>query len=307
MAWMLGYKQIQLTDKPILDHFLNNITNQNSETTFTNLYMWRKSYAVRWAVVNNHLVIEPNAFEASWILPPYGLEQDSHLFKHAVEDVINDYRSRQKTLVVRAITESEKKKFDISFPNMFDYTLEPDIADYIYLGENLRTLAGRKYSKKRNHINAFKSDHPDYKFEEMTEATAYEALDFLERWYGKRYLEDSLDDGLLAEREAVYNALTNSKDLDFKGGFIRVGGKIVAFTMGEKVNEDTVVIHIEKAFPEYRGLYPVINQDYLNYFWQDITYVNREEDMGLPGLKKAKESYYPDYLLRKYRGVYING
>ena len=102
MAWMLGYKQIQLTDKPILDHFLNNITNQNSETTFTNLYMWRKSYAVRWAVVNNHLVIEPNAFEASWILPPYGLEQDSHLFKHAVEDVINDYRSRQKTLVVRA-------------------------------------------------------------------------------------------------------------------------------------------------------------------------------------------------------------
>ena len=81
----------------------------------------------------------------------------------------------------------------------------------------------------------------------------------------------------------------------------------MAFTMGEKVNEDTVVIHIEKAFPEYRGLYPVINQDYLNYFWQDITYVNREEDMGLPGLKKAKESYYPDYLLRKYRGVYING
>lgn len=304
---MLGYKQIHLSDKPILDHFLKNINNQNSETTFTNFYMWRKSYAVRWAVVNNHLVIEPNAFEASWILPPYGLKQDEHLFKEAIEDVIADYRSRDKTLVVRAITEAEKRKFEINFPNAFLYTEEPEIADYIYLGENLRTLAGRKYSKKRNHINAFKSDHPEYIFEEMTLEKAPEALDFLERWYGRRYLEGTLDDGLLAEREATYCALTNAGELDFKGGMIRLNGKIVAFTMGEKVNEDTVVIHVEKAFPEFRGLYPVINQDYLNYFWQDITYVNREEDMGLLGLRKAKESYYPEYLLKKYKGVYING
>ena len=304
---MLGYKQIHITDKAILDHFLKNIDNQNSETTFTNLYMWKKSYAVRWAVVNNHLIIEPNAFEESWILPPYGLDSDEHLFKNAVEDVLHDYQSRQKNLVIRAITEKEKLKFEKYFPNQFKYIEEPDIEDYIYAGENLRTLAGRKYSKKRNHINAFKSDYPDYVFEEMTTDKADEVLDFLERWYGKRYLENTLDDGLLAEREATYCALTHIQDLDYTGGLIRINGKIVAFTMGEKVNNDTVVIHIEKAFPEYRGLYPVINQDYLNYFWQDITYVNREEDMGLAGLRKAKESYYPEYLLKKYKGVYIGG
>lgn len=304
---MLGYKQIELSDKEILDHYFKNITNQNSETTFTNLYMWRKSYAVRWAVVNNHLVVEPNAFESSWILPPYALEADRHLFPSALEAVIEDYRNRNKTLVVRAITEAEKKLFDIYFPNQFAYTEEREIEDYIYLGENLRTLSGRKYSKKRNHINAFKKDYPEYKFQEITKNNAEEVLNFLERWCGQRNAGEGLDDGLLEEREAIYYALNHVEELDFKGGLIRIGGSIKAFTLGEKINDDTVVIHIEKAFPDIRGLYPVINQDYLNYFWPDVTYVNREEDMGLPGLRKAKESYYPEYLLKKYKGVYING
>ena len=277
--------------------------NQNSECTFTNLFMWRRCYAVRWAVTNNHLIIEPNAFESSWILPPYGLENDDALFKSAIEYAARDYQSRGKKLQIRAITENEKERLERLFPNQFEYEEEVDIEDYIYDAEKLRTLAGRKLSKKRNHINAFKSEYPDYEVVPLTDDNVDDAWDFIEHWCGQRNCKENVDDSLLCEREAICDALYNRKELGYEGIMIRVDGQIVALTFGEMVNHDTVVIHVEKAFPEYRGLYPVVNQDNLNTFWKDAKYVNREEDMGLEGLRRAKQSYYPEYLLKKYKGV----
>lgn len=301
---MLGFKSIELSDRDIIKRFFAPNHNQNSECTFTNLYMWRKCYAVRWAVSDNHLIVEPNAFESSWILPPYGLDpKDDEQFVAAIEHTIEDYKSRNKKLVIRAVTEDVKERLERLFPDRFSYTEEREIEDYIYDAEKMRTLSGRKLSKKRNHINAFKAAYPDYELMPLTPFNVDRALDYEERWMGQRYREGRLDDSLLCEREAIYDALYNMETLDFKGSMIQADNKIVAMTFAEMVNEDTVVIHIEKAYPEYRGLYPVINQDNLNLYWKDAKFVNREEDMGLEGLRHAKQSYYPLYLLKKYRAV----
>lgn len=303
---MLGFKQLELSDKEILNKFFHANHNQNSECTFTNLFMWRRCYAVRWAVTDNHLIIEPNAFESSWILPPYGLEEDDAMFKAAIEHAARDYKTRDKQLVIRAVTEKEKERIERLFPDKFEFTEEEDIEDYIYDGEKMRTLKGRKLSKKRNHINAFKQEYPDYKIVELNEENAEKAWDFVERWCGQRNCNFEIDDSILCEREAICDALVYMKDLDYKGMMIEIDGRVVALTFGEMVNDDTVVIHVEKAFPEYRGLYPVINQDNLNRFWENAVYVNREEDMGLEGLRHAKKSYYPEYLLKKFKAVIKN-
>ncbi|MDO4281798.1 MAG: phosphatidylglycerol lysyltransferase domain-containing protein [Peptococcaceae bacterium] len=305
---MLGFKELELSDKDILNKFFDVCQNQNSECTFTNLFMWRRCYAVRWAVSDNHLLVEPNAFEESWILPPYGLEEDDdEMFHAAIEHAKEDYHDRGKQLVIRAVTEKDKERLERLFPGQFEFEEEPDIEDYIYDAEKMRTLKGRKLSKKRNHINAFKAEHPDYELVPLTPDNTDIAWDFVEHWCGQRNCEEGVSDSLLCEREAILDALTNMQELRFKGLMISVDGRIVALTFGEMVNHDTVVVHVEKAFSNYRGLYPLINQEFLNYYWQDAVYVNREEDMGLEGLRHAKRSYYPEYLLTKYKGVFKDG
>ncbi len=302
---MIGFKQIELSDKDILNKFFIDIQNQNSECTFTNLYMWRRCFAVRWVSVEGHLIIQPNAFESSWILPPYGYQQNDESFKEALLSMAEYFHDSGKPFIIRGVTEEEKERIEKVMPHRFRFSEEREIEDYIYYAEDLRSLKGRKYSKKRNHINAFKRDYPDYVFAEVTPDDVPDMLDFLERWYGQQNALGQMDDGLLCEREAIYDALNNMERLDFIGGLIRINGRVVAFTFGERVKEDTVVIHIEKAYADYRGLYAVINQDYLNYFWPQMTYVNREEDMGLEGLRKAKLSYNPAYLLKKYKAELI--
>lgn len=302
---MIGFKQIELSDKDILNKFFIDIQNQNSECTFTNLYMWRRCFAVRWASVEGHLIIQPNAFESSWILPPYGYHQNDESFKEALISMAKYFHDSEKPFIIRGVTEDEKERIEKVMPNRFRFSEEREIEDYIYHAEDLRSLKGRKFSKKRNHINAFKRDYPNYDFAPVTPGDVPDILDFLEHWYGQQNALDQMDDGLLCEREAIYDALINMERLDFIGGLIRIDGRVVAFTFGERVKEDTVVIHIEKAFADYRGLYAVINQEYLNHFWPDMTYVNREEDMGLEGLRKAKMSYYPAYLLKKYKAELI--
>lgn len=300
---MLGFKQLELSDKEILDKFFKANQMQNSETTFTNLYMWRQCYAVRWLVVHGHLVIAPNAYESHWILPPYGLGHGDDEYRQSLLDVEADFKNRGVPFVIRAVTEEEKERIERVLPGKFDFTYERDISDYIYHGEDLRELKGRKYSKKRNHLNAFLKDYPDHVVEPLSKDNAAEAWDFVERWCGERNCAGDIDSSLLCERQAIYDALFAFEDLDYQGLLIRIDGKVVAFTMGEMVNDKTLVIHIEKAFGDYRGLYPAINKAFVNLF-PEADFINREEDMGLEGLRKAKESYYPSHLLKKYKAVW---
>ena len=182
-----------------------------------------------------------------------------------------------------------------------EITDDRDNWDYVYLQQNLATLAGRKYHGKKNHCNAFVKEHPDYVYEEMNRSNIEECLAFGDMWCERRMSDDP---SLVCEKCAIHEALDNFEALKLRGGVIRIDGKVEAFSFGEKINDDTAVLHVEKANPEIRGLYAVINRDFAKNAWGDVTYLNREEDMGHEGLRMAKESYKPEFMVKKYSTIF---
>ena len=300
---MIEFHDLTLDDKELIDTYFHKGQYQNSECTFTNLFIWRDCYAVQWAVVDEYLIIKPGQKEESWILPPYGDYENGKL-KSVLEQLESYFREQGKELVLRAITEEFIYVLNEYCPDMFELEEERDLEDYVYLGEDLRTLKGRKYHGKRNHLTNFRKNNPDYVYEKLTADMRQEVWDYLELWCKQKDCEGKADEGLLCEKKAIGEALKHFDQLDYVGAVIRINGVIEAFTFGEKVNENTVVVHVEKANSFINGMYGAINQEYLMHEWPEIEFVNREEDTGDEGLRKAKLSYRPTYLLKKYKGVF---
>ena len=241
--------------------------------------------------------------EETWILQPYGDYTNCDLRKVFAQ--LDEYFSSQGLpFIMRAVTESFAELLETEYPGMFYLEEERDLADYMYLGEDLRELKGRKYHSKRNHLSNFRKNYPDYVYESMTADMVEEVWQYLEDWCGQKACSGSLDTGLHCEQKAIREALDHFEALDYKGAVIRIDGKIAAFTLGEMLNDETVVIHVEKANGAITGLYGAINQEFLLHEWPEAKYVNREEDTGAEGLRKAKLSYHPVELIKKYKGVY---
>jgi hypothetical protein len=180
------------------------------------------------------------------------------------------------------------------------FTVEPlhDHFDYVYRREDLVRLTGGKYRSKRNHINQLLRFYKAV-YEPLQEKHISDCLTLQEKWCQMNRCEDDLD--LLGEDEAIQEILTHYNTLQVQGAVIIIEGRVGAFTIGEQLNSDTAVIHIEKADPEIPGLYSFINQQFCENRWGDVLYINREQDLGIPGLREAKLSYYPDHLVEKYR------
>lgn len=300
---MIRFKNLTLEDKPVIDEYFRDAQPLNSECTFTNLFIWRDCYAVQWAIVEELLIIKPSQGEESWVLQPYGDYTKCDL--HSVFQQLDAYFSAQGLpFVMRAMTEPFVTLLEQEYPDLFYLEDERDLADYVYLGEDLRTLKGRKYHSKRNHLSNFRKNYPAYLYETMTADMTEEVWRYLMEWCSQKACGGTLDVGLHCEQKAIREALDHFEVLDYEGAVIRLDGKIVAFTLGEKLNADTVVIHVEKADGDVIGLYPAINQEFLQHAWPDVQYVNREEDTGAEGLRKAKLSYHPVMLVKKYKGVY---
>lgn len=175
--------------------------------------------------------------------------------------------------------------------------LDRDHCDYVYLTEELIHLEGNKFHGKRNHINKFKKHHT-YDYTTLTPDLIDACLSLESEWCNLKHCE--LFPGLLGEERAIYQALHNMEKLDFKGGVIQIDGAVEAFALGEQLNPHTAVIHIEKANPAFDGLYQLINQEFCAHEWKGMTYINREQDLGDEGLRKAKLSYHPHHLVNKY-------
>ncbi len=179
----------------------------------------------------------------------------------------------------------------------FMVEFDRDQSDYIYLTEDLITLQGRKYHRKRNHIKKFKERYA-YWYIPLTTEQISECLRLETKWCDLRQCE--VIPGLFNESVATKEAFSHFEALEVKGGAILIEDKVEAFTLGEPLNQETVVIHIEKANPDFDGLYPMINQAFLENHWSGYAYVNREQDLGEEGLRKAKESYFPHRMINKY-------
>lgn len=188
-----------------------------------------------------------------------------------------------------------------SFRNLFgdSYTFEEsrDAFDYIYPRSALALLSGKKYHSKRNHISAFSRKY-NWTYEPITPQNIDAVKLCAEQWYSEN--TERLDRYLLGEKKGLFMLLSNMETLPVSGGVIKVEQKVVAFTIGSAINRDVFDIHIEKALAQYSEGYTVINREFAARLPESFTYINREDDMGLEGLRRAKLSYRPEILLKKY-------
>ncbi|MEA5091886.1 hypothetical protein SDC9_12676 [bioreactor metagenome] len=293
---ILEFKHITLDDKPIFDDYFSEKKYYGSECNFTTLFIWRKCYDVFWAISHGCLIIKVTVNDVTFVLPAFGgIDEDLPL----VIDALKEYFQGQP-FEIHGIYEETIERFKTFLPNITEYQEDRDNWDYVYLREKLATLSGRKYHGKKNHVNSFRKEHPDYVYEPITLANKDECITFSDKWCESRLAED---ESLKCEFCAIKEALNNFEVLNIEGGLIRINGEVEAFTFGEKQNDELVIVHVEKANPNIRGLYTVINQEFIQKNWIDVKYVNREEDMGKEGLRKAKESYNPEFMVKKYNTI----
>lgn len=290
--------KITIEKKEYFNSFLKNIDTENSELTFTNFFMWRKSYNVRYAEISDCLVIisQYKNFPHTIYFPIGDGEK-----KAALDKAITFLKEKNNAYQIRLSDKKEIELLHTFYPDSFEINSDTDSFDYIYNISDLSTLSGKKYHSKRNFINRFENNY-NYTYHTMTPEDKNDCFLLFEKWYAEK--KGSVP-GLSESHEAVCELLENWEKLDITGGCIKVDGRMVAFSFGEPLNTDkkTVVIHLEHADTEFDGAFPMINKQFLTNEWQDFKFANREEDMGLEGLRKAKQSYYPCRMSEKYYAI----
>ena len=293
---MLELKEVELQDRDWVAPLMKKSGLRGSEFTFSNLYNWSRTYNVRIGQHSGFFILK-NAASACRFLYPVG-EGD---FNSIIELFSQQAHEEGAPLVLYGVPVKGKEKLEELYPNRFEFEPVRDSFDYIYLREKLATLSGKKLHGKRNHINRFIENNPDWKYEQISAENLAEAFAMSLEWCKTNGCDDG-DDNQSLQREAcaVKSGLNNYEYLGLTGGLLRVDGRVVAFTFGSRVTEDTFVVHVEKAFSEIQGAYPMINQQFVINELESYTYVNREDDVGDPGLRKAKESYQPFEMYERY-------
>lgn len=289
------FRSIQLEDRELIQEILWSYKPQTSELTFTNLFIWRTHYGFQWSMYKDWLMIlcgtETTSFYA---LQPIGpsprLEPLRTLFEW-----LDDEKGENSPRIERA---DERMVGEIEGIKDLSVTPTREHFDYLYRTEELAQLPGNIYHSKRNHINNFVRSNR-FHYDILTDNYLKSCLELTERWCGLRRCEEDLN--LLGEWDAIGEALANYHDLHLHGGVIEMNGQVEAFTFGELLNEHVAVVHVEKANPEITGLYAAINQKFVENSWHGVEYINREQDLGEPGLRQAKLSYHPAHYVEKYR------
>ncbi len=283
-------RELVIDDKEVFDELFTSNPPEISAYTFTNLYAWRKSYNTFVSQLNGFLIIQHKNPDFTTFLEPIGTGNKSDVIIKILEskEIRNAKFERISRQTVNMLSSYPQIKIE---PNRDDF-------DYVYLAKDLIELSGRHYDGKRNFITRIKSER-NWVYEPMTGKTAEECKNFADEWCVEKMCDTS--EGLRKERSAVYEMLDNFEILGIVGGLIRIDGIVSAFSLGEPLNPDTIVIHIEKANAKVEGLYQLINNEFCKNEANGYKYVNREQDLGIPGLRKAKESYRPIKMIEVYR------
>ena len=291
----IQFKRAQLEDREIISHYFEHHTSRSCERTFANVYLWSRQYPVTWAVVEDTLVFKSEDENHLAFAYPAG---EPHKVKKTLEVLMEYSRDREVPFQMYTVTPEYFAQLEEWYPGRFQIEYVRDDADYVYESEKLATLSGKKLHGKRNHINKFKSTYEDrWSYEKMTKDNVEDCFQMALKWRNENGCED--DPEKRGEICVTLNSLRLLEELGLTGGVLRIDGDVVAFTIGEPICEDTFVVHIEKAYADVQGAYPMINQQFVEHECRDYQYVNREEDTGAEGLRKAKLSYRPVFLVEK--------
>jgi hypothetical protein len=286
----IPFHKVTLDDKEWINTRLTQSNYYGCEYSFSNIFLWSTMHEFRIADYKGFLIIKAREEGECFYYFPAG-EGD---LSTVIMDLVSLSEKRGEPLVFGNVTSEHIELLEKIMPGSFEYEENRESTDYIYLREKMVSLAGKKLHGKRNHINRFK-DNPNWNFEFITEDNISECYAMSVAWS----LEHFADNPNSGDFCSVQKAFDYFKELDLMGGLIRQDGRVIAFTIGAMLNLDTVVIHIEKAHHEIQGAYPIINQQFAEHLPEQIKYINREEDLGSEGLRRAKLSYQPEILLHK--------
>ncbi|MDL2251390.1 phosphatidylglycerol lysyltransferase domain-containing protein [Odoribacter sp. OttesenSCG-928-J03] len=290
---MITFKHISLKDKELILSYTLPYATYDCEYSFGNLFSWNFYNESSYAIIDQCLVVRFTMEDGSHLyLSPIGKCDKTNVIKQLDEHS----RTNNEVLKIRGSLQETLDMLEQYAPKGFEYVADRDYFDYVYLRKNLVELTGKNYQPKRNHINKFKKEY-NYKYTPLTPEIVPYCIELEKEWCKKR---DCLNfPSLKHEHEAFCNTINNYEALGISGGAIWVDDEIVAFTLGSPINHETFDVQFEKADTDIDGAYTIINQEFASRLPEQFIYLNREEDMGMEGLRKAKLSYHPEFLVEK--------
>ncbi len=292
---MIDFKSLDINQKELYDGYLRLSSHRGCGYSFVNLFLWGRQ---KIGFAGAHLVLFSQYNRKS----VYGFPVGQGDVKPAVDAVIEDARQRGIPCRMVGLTQADCEMLNSLYPGKFRFHNDRDHFDYVYDVNDLADLKGKKYQKKRNHRNRFRQNNPEARLEPICEENLPVVEELAARWYAMR-LEQAPHSDFYMEQVAMKKALQHMDALGLEGLILYVGETPVAMTLGSQMSEDTFDVHFEKALDIADGAYPAINSAFAIYLrekYPQVKFLNREDDMGLEGLRKAKESYYPHHMIEKY-------
>lgn len=286
------WKEITEAERELFQDFYEKEQSRSCEHSFTNNLLWSPFYGTKYCVIEGNLVFKSGEEKLS-VSFPIGKNQ----VQKTVDKLLQYFEEKKQPFSMHSVTPEQFELLTQMYPDKFQIDYDRDWADYIYESEKLISLSGKKLHGKRNHINNFIKTYPDYQYERIDAGNREECIELAQNWREENGCDSDPEKN--EEFCVTLRALKEMEDLNLTGGLIRADGRVVAFSMGEKLCDDTFVVHIEKAYADVQGAYPIINQQFVLHEAADYRYINREEDTGAEGLRKAKLSYYPVFLQEK--------
>ena len=292
---MIEFKRLKLSQTDAYDQILLACPGRSCEYSFANMYLWGRQETVFFPDCVGFF----SHFHGKSIYP-YPMGNGDR--KAVLEAVIRDARERGIPCRISSMTKAEAEELEAWFPGRFLIRTDRDGFDYVYAIDDLADLKGRKFQKKRNHLNRFRAEHPEAVCVPLDGEHLGPARDMVDSWFRQRIAEDPHGEYLL-EQVAISRAFQHFKALEMEGLMLLDGGEVLAVTLGSRLSKDTIDVHFEKAREDVEGAYAAINCEFARYLrdkYPEIKFLNREDDMGLEGLRRAKLSYQPHHFEEKY-------
>jgi len=291
---MLVFKNLTIENRAEIQPMLLQSSYPLSNFSFANQVIWAETFHPKFTIIDDMLISLFRIKKESYFHFPIGKGD----VKSALDEMMKYAKKMNTPCCIAALTEDMKLFLETNFPNQFTFTTSRNFYDYLHKTKDLIELKGKQYQSKRNHINKFKKMY-SYVYAPITYRDIDDCLETHEQWIDE---QDCGGKRCTFEQEtcAVKIALNLFDKIGMQGGLMRVDGKVIAFTLGQAISDTVYDICIEKALSEYEGAYAIINQQFLEHQVADYLFVNREEDLGIEGLRKAKLSYHPYQLIPKY-------
>ena len=290
----IEFRPVTVDDRELYQSFLDRESGRGCEFSFANVYLWGRQ---KMALVCDHIVMF-SQFDRRTVYPfPLGRGD-----KRAVLDaIIADSEARGIPCRLTGLSAEARKTVEELYPGRFCFHCDRASFDYVYDINDLADLKGRKYQKKRNHFNRFRINHPDYRVEPLDEGNLPRVRAMIDGWYAARTADNPESDHAM-EEVALSRALRRYRELEMDGLVLLDRDEVLAVTLGSRFSAGTVDVHFEKARSDVDGAYAAINCEFARYIrerYPDVRFLDREEDMGLEGLRRAKESYLPHHMVEK--------